>query len=255
MRAATSHHLPAPSRKGITLPAYTHSSTHQPNRPAAVSENYAVDLSAYGQPPMCPHGPKRLDVEAMPDDPHWVCPEGALTTDACFPARALAPIAQQDSGDDPTEDEEEKAETPRPKAPRSWARSEWEWEWQILHCPDVARADKAVGLVASRRANFENGKDAYPSQAWIAGVLGYATTSPVAQALRSLVEDGWLHRDGYGPTGPSGYRPHRYRLTVPKCDHITTRMPYRASSSDGHLTDVGLPFLVTCLRSTFPYIQ
>jgi hypothetical protein len=142
--------------------------------------------------------------------PHWAHVSGAEFIDeACYPVEAV-PALQA-----PVQEDRVKAQG---KAPRSWPRSEWEWE--ILNCPDVGRVEKSVGWVLSRRCDYENGRNAYPSQAWIAGVLGYTRTKPVSDALNELQKLGWIYRDGYGPAGPSGFRPHQYRLTVPDCDHV-----------------------------------
>lgn len=140
-------------------------------------------------------------------EPYWVHTGDEFADESCYPTLAV-PIAN-DQGDD--------TERARPKAPRSVNRSDW--ELALINCPDVPRAAKAVGWVLSRSADFESGRNAYPSQASIAAALDYSKTTPVSQQLEVLRDDGWIYRDGKGPAGASGYRPDRYRLTLPKCPH------------------------------------
>lgn len=102
--------------------------------------------------------------------------------------------------------------------PRSVNRSDW--ENAIYNCPDVDRGFKFAGIVLSRSADFETGRNAYPSQASIAAKMGYTKTGPVSRALQALRDDGWLYREGKGPQPKGGGRPNdRYRLTEPKHDH------------------------------------
>ncbi|WP_282763267.1 hypothetical protein [Actinoplanes sandaracinus] len=107
--------------------------------------------------------------------------------------------------------------TPSPKPPRSVNRSDW--EWALMNCPDVELKPKAVAIMVSRFADFETGRNAHPSQAKIAAMCGYSKTEPVSNILSSLRDDGWLYRDGKGPTLPNGRANDRYRLTVPDCGH------------------------------------
>jgi predicted ArsR family transcriptional regulator len=84
----------------------------------------------------------------------------------------------------------------------------------------VDRICKHIGVVLSRSADFETGRNAYPSQARVAARAGYSKTGPVSRALDALRKDGWLYREGKGPAPKGGGRPNdKYRLTVPKHAH------------------------------------